>query len=57
MLEAIVKDADKSGSLTGLWLAKACLLAFSGFLQFSELICLRPYNFEISHEMMKIRIL
>ena len=55
MLEAIVKDADKSGSLTDLWLATACLLAFSGFLRFSELICLRPCDFEISQEMMKIR--
>ena len=57
MLEAIVKDADKSGSLMDLWLATACLLAFSGFLRFSELICLRPCDFEISQEMMKIKIL
>ena len=57
MLEAIVKDADKSGSLMDLRLATACLLAFSGFLWFSELICLRPCDFEISQEMMKIKIL
>ena len=57
MLEAIVKDADKSGSLMDLRLATACLLAFSVFLRFSELICLRPCDFEISQEMMKIKIL
>ena len=57
MLEAIVKDADKSGSLIDLRLATACLLAFSGFLRFNELICLRPCDFEISQEMMKIKIL
>ena len=56
MLEAvIVKDADKSGSLTDLRLAAACLLAFSGFLRFNNLICLRPCDFEISQEMMKLR--
>jgi len=55
MLEAIVKDADRSGSLMDLWLATACLLAFCGFLRFSELICLRPCDFKISQEMMKIR--
>ena len=54
MLEAIVKDADKSGSLADHRLATACLLAFSGFLRFSELICLRPC---ISQELMKIKIL
>ena len=37
-------------------LATACLLAFSGFLQFSELINLRPYDFKISKEMMTIKI-
>ena len=57
MLKAIVKDADKSGPLTDLRLATACLLAFSGFLRFNELICLRPCDFEISREMMKIKIL
>ena len=57
MLEAIVKDADKSGSLSDLRLATACLLAFSGFLRFNELICLRPCDFKILQEMMKIKIL
>ena len=57
MLEAIVKDVDKSGTLMDLWLATACLLAFSGFLRFSELIFLRPCDFEVSREMMKIKII
>jgi len=32
MLEAIVDDTDKSGLLSDLRLATACLLRFSGFL-------------------------
>ena len=56
-LEAIVQDADRSGALADLRLATACLLAFSGFLRFSELINLRPCDFEVSNEMMKIKIL
>ena len=57
MLEMIVQDADKSGSLSDLRLATACLLGFSGFLRSSELICLRPCDFKVSQDMMKIRIL
>ena len=57
MLEAIVCDADKSGSLADLRLATACLLGFAGFLRFGELISLRPCDFELSQEMMKIRII
>ena len=58
MLEVLVKDTDKSGSLMDLlWLAMACPLAISNFLWFSELICLRSCDFEISQEIMKIRIL
>ena len=41
-LEAIVQDAEESGTLTDLFLATTCLLGFSGFLRFSELINLRP---------------
>ena len=56
MLEAIVQDAVESDSLSDLRLATACLLSFSGFLHFSELINLRPCDFTFSDEMMKIRI-
>ena len=45
-LEAIVQDAEGSGTLADLRLATACLLAFLGFLQFSELINLRPLQFK-----------
>ena len=55
-LEAIVKDAERSGTLGDLRLATACLLGFSGFLRFSELINLRPCDFKISDEMMTIKI-
>lgn len=54
MLEAIDRNVEQSGSLANLLLiATACLL---GFLRFSELICLIPYDFEVSKDMMKIRI-
>ena len=56
MLEAIVQDAVESDSLSDLRLTTACLLSFSGFLRFSELINLRPCDFMFSDEMMKIRI-
>ena len=55
-LEAIVLDAEGSGTLADLCLATACLLGFSGFLRFSELINLRPCDFKISEEMMIIKI-
>ena len=55
-LGAIVRDADRSGTLADLRLATACLLGFSGFLRFSELINLRPCDFKVTEEMMKIKI-
>ena len=57
MLDTIVEDADKSDFHEDLWLVVTSILEFSGFLHFSELICFRPCNFEISQEMMKVRIL
>ena len=54
MLEAIVKDADKSGFLIDLRLATVRLLEFYGFLWFIELIYLWP---KMSQEIMKIKIL
>ena len=57
MLEAIVDDADKSGSLSDLRLATACLLGFSGFLRATEVLNLRPCDCELSGDMMKIHIL
>jgi len=56
MLEAIVSDAERSGRLTDLRLATACLLGFSGFLRFDELINLRPCDFDIQTSMMSVKI-
>ena len=56
MLEAIVDDAEKSGSLSDFRLAAACLLGFSGFLRISEVLNLRPCDCEVSEEMIKVRI-
>lgn len=55
-LEAIVQDAEGSGTLTDLCLATACLLALAGFLRFSELINPRPCDFKVTKEMMMIKI-
>ena len=56
MLEAMVDDANKSGSLSDLRLVTACLLGFAGFLRFDEMINLRPCDFTFSREMLKIQI-
>ena len=50
MLDATVQDAERSGTLSDLRLATACLLGFTGFLQFDELIHLRPWNFTVTEE-------
>ena len=54
MLNAIVQDAERSGSLLDLRLATACQLGFVGFLWFDELIHLRPCDFTVTEEMTKI---
>ena len=54
-LEAIVQDAEGSRTLTDLCLATTCLLGFSGFLRFSELINLRSCDFKMAEEMMMIK--
>ena len=41
---------------TNIWLATACLLASAGFLQFDELVQLRPYDIQVSASMTKLRI-
>ena len=56
MLEVMVRDANSSGSLSDLRLITACLLGFSGFLRFNELINLRPCDCAISGEMLKVCI-
>ena len=56
MLAAIVRDARTSGKLADLRLATACLLAFAGFLHFSELASLRPCDIVVNREMLTIHI-
>ena len=56
MLQATVKDADRDGILTNPHLAMACLLAFTGFLQFNELIHIRCCDLTVDEKMVKFRI-
>ena len=56
MLEAIVDNAEKSGSLSDLRLATASLLGFAGFMRAAEVLELRPCDIVISEEMMKLCI-
>ena len=56
ILDAIVQDAERSGTLPDLRLATTCLLGFASFMWFDELIHLRPCNFTVTEEMMKIKI-
>lgn len=57
VLEAMVDDDEKSGSLSNLHLVTASLLSFAGLLWFDELINLRSYDFIFSQEMLKIKII
>ena len=57
MIMDIVADATKHPSLANIRLATACLLAFSGFLRFDELIHIRPCDLTIDAVMAKIHIL
>ena len=52
MLEAMVDDANESGSLSNQRLVTACLLSFAGFLRYDELINKRPF----SQLMLSIRV-
>jgi len=56
MIQSIVQNADRSGSLSDMRLATACLLGYAGFFRFSELVNLRACDFVINQEMMTIRI-
>ena len=50
----MVRNANNFGTLSDLRLITACLLGFSGFLRFNELINLRPCDCSITEEMLKI---
>ena len=56
MLEALVKNAQETNSLSDLRLATACLLSFAGFLRFNELVNLRPADISMEDNMMRIHI-
>ena len=56
MLQEIATDANNHPTLANLRLATACLLAYSGFLRFDELIHVRVSDLVISPDMMKIKI-
>ena len=56
MLQAIVKDAKKSNTLTSLRLAAVCLISFAGFLWFDELANIQPCDLAIREDHLTIQI-
>ena len=50
MLDEMVKDSEKSHSLSDLRLVTACLLAYAGFLRFIELVNIRPCDTKIQKD-------
>ena len=55
-LEEMVRDAEKSHSLSDLRLVTTCLLAYAGFLCFNELVSIRPYDIKIQEDKMILYI-
>ena len=56
LLRKIVEDAVKSDSLSDICLATACLLSFTGFLRFNELVNLRPCDIKIQGNMLTLHL-
>ena len=56
MLQAMVEDVNRDGTLANLCLATACLLAFAGFLQFDELVHIHCCDLTVDEKMVKIQI-
>ena len=56
MLEQMVADAKRSGSLSDMHLTTACLIAFAGFLRFSELINVQTSHISLRQDAMVIKI-
>ena len=57
ILSEIVEDAETYPCLSSdIWLTTVCLLAFSGFMWFDELIQLWPINITVTDEMMAVKI-
>ena len=56
MLEQMVDEAKQSGTLADMRLTAACLVAFAGFLRFSELIELKTSDVTFREDAMVIKI-
>ena len=56
MLQAVVRDAKETNSLSSIPLAAICLISFAGFLRFDELANIRPCDLEISKDHLTIQI-
>jgi len=56
MLQAVVRDAKETNTLSSLRLAAICLISFAGFLRFDELANIRPCDLEISKDHLTIQI-
>ena len=53
MLKAMVQDAKDHSTLSNVRLTTACLLAFTGFLQFNGLVSICPCDLSFSDDMFK----
>ena len=56
MLEAIVDNAERSGSLADLRLAKACVVGYAAFLRFNELVHIKAEDIKVEEGFMSIQI-
>ena len=56
MLNVIVDDAEKSGSLADWWLTSACVVSYAAFLRFDELVHIRAMDVKFQDDYMCIAI-
>lgn len=56
MLEAIVDDAERSGSLADLCLATSCVIGYAAFLHFNELVHIKAEHIKVEEGFMSIQI-
>ena len=56
ILKVMVTDTNKHPTLSNVQLTTACLLAFTGFLHFNELVNVRPCDLTFYNEMVKLQI-
>ena len=56
MLVAIVEDTERSGSLADVWLATACVLSYTAFLGFDELVHIKAAEIKFNADFMSIHI-